>query len=591
MANITTSWTTIASKTYKTGSLSAKFLLQARVVSQSVANNSSVIQTRLRSEANTSSYGGYPYKFTCSYCTTKSGSSMWYIDTENILTSPNKTANHNSDGTKSLSLSATAVITGLGMNISLSGTATLPKINRLAIVSSGVDFVLDNGGGPNVVTNNPTIKFSNPANYQLQPYLEIYNGSTKVATITRTKGSYTSPYNFNLTQAERDNFLQNNTTAKQYNVREGITTYNGSSNIGSSYVTKKMDVVGHAEADYSYEDTNPTTIAITGDNQKIIQNQSTLQINLSNIVPYQNAPIVTAEAIYNSITYNGTISGDTATIPIGTIDSTSDVEVVARLIDTRGNIWFRYIPITILSWQIPTANITLQRQNNFYSETDIKVDANYSDLDGNNTISIKVRYKKTTDSTYGSYVTLQDNVTSTLTLDNLYEWDVQVLVEDRLGSTTYNLTLDKGMPIIYFDRLKRSVGINYFPQYDESLEVESKLYLNNQNIEDYIYDTGWQTITPTNGTAGTGYYVPQYRRVGKLVTMRGYITVKNNTAMFNLPEAYRPSARLTFAGTNDSLVVNEIRITEAGNVQLLRSTGTLSSGVSCFLDNISYFID
>ena len=104
-------------------------------------------------------------------------------------------------------------------------------------------------------------------------------------------------------------------------------------------------------------------------------------------------------------------------------------------------------------------------------------------------------------------------------------------------------------------------------------------------------DTGWITITPTNGTAGTGYYVPQYRKIGKLVTMRGYITVKNNTAMFTLPEAYRPSARLTFAGTNDDKNVNEIRIVDTGDVRLLGTTGTFSRGVDCFLDNISYFVD
>lgn len=113
----------------------------------------------------------------------------------------------------------------------------------------------------------------------------------------------------------------------------------------------------------------------------------------------------------------------------------------------------------------------------------------------------------------------------------------------------------------------------------------------NTSLNSKTNDSGWITIVPTNGTAGTGYYVPQYRKIGKLVTMRGYITVKNNNAMFTLPEAYRPSARLTFSGTNDNRNVNEIRVTEGGDVRLLDTTGSLSSGVPCFLDNITYFID
>ena len=59
----------------------------------------------------------------------------------------------------------------------------------------------------------------------------------------------------------------------------------------------------------------------------------------------------------------------------------------------------------------------------------------------------------------------------TLTLDNNYAWDVQVLLEDKIGSTTYNLTLDRGIPITFFDREKRSVGINCFPTDNGSLEV------------------------------------------------------------------------------------------------------------------------
>jgi hypothetical protein len=59
----------------------------------------------------------------------------------------------------------------------------------------------------------------------------------------------------------------------------------------------------------------------------------------------------------------------------------------------------------------------------------------------------------------------------TVTLDNTKQWNVRVIVTDRIGSTTYNLTVERGIPIIYFDRLRRSVGVNGFPNYDNSFEV------------------------------------------------------------------------------------------------------------------------
>ncbi len=260
--------------------------------------------------------------------------------------------------------------------------------------------------------------------------------------------------------------------------------------------------------DATYQDTNASTIAITGDNQKIIQNQSTLQINVANATAYKDATLSSIKAEINGITYNTTISGSTATFNIGTIDVSQNIDAVVTLTDSRGYTATQTLPLEVLAWSLPTAKITLERQNNYYSATDITVDANYSSLDSQNTIDIKVRTKKTTDGSYGAYTTLTDNVTSTLTLDNLYEWDVQVLVTDLFGSTTYNLTLGKGMPIIYFDRLKRSVGINCFPNDTESLEVLGTNVLTELNkLDKNIITAGLTANTNVTVSATWTHYV------------------------------------------------------------------------------------
>jgi len=464
MATISTSWTTIASKTWKSGSFNVKFLLQARLISQSVANNSSVIQTRLRSERSSYSFGGWPYKFTCSYCTSKSGDSTWTIKTEDILVSPNKTANHNADGTKSLSLSATAVITGLGMNVSLSGTAILPRINRIADLTSWPNFNDE---------TNPTLKFTNPANYRVNMRFDIYINGIVGYVYENSMARYTSPYTIDLTDYW-DEIRQECTNAKSYGCYVFLTTYDANGDdIGFDRAERTFTIVNaNPTFDATYEDINSTTTSITGDNQKIIRNQSNLQINISNAEGKKYATLSSVKAVINGITYNGTLSGTTGTIPVGTIDVSDNIVAAITLTDSRGYTTTNNIEIQVLNWKLPTASISLARQNNYYSETDIKVDANYSSLDGDNVITIKERHKKTTSSTYSAYTTLTDNVTSTITLDNLYEWDVQVLVQDLFGSTTYNLTLDKGMPIIYFDRIKRSVSINCFPANNESLEID-----------------------------------------------------------------------------------------------------------------------
>lgn len=254
-----------------------------------------------------------------------------------------------------------------------------------------------------------------------------------------------------------------------------VQTYNGTTLIGSKYCLFYAHVVNsNPTFNTAYLDTNSTTTAITGNNQQIIRNNSTLQVNITNASAKNYATLSSTKVVINGTTYNGTFSGSSATFNIGTLNISANTTAVVTVTDSRGISTSQNLNITVLDWVLPTAIISLQRENNFYSETNINVNAEYSSLDSKNTINIKVRYKKVNDSTYGSYTTLQDEVTTQLTLDNNYAWNVQVLLEDKIGSTTYNLVLDRGIPIAFFDRLKRSVGINCLPADNGSLEVSDE---------------------------------------------------------------------------------------------------------------------
>ena len=256
-------------------------------------------------------------------------------------------------------------------------------------------------------------------------------------------------------------------------------TYNGTTQIGTKNVIFNAKVTNsNPTFNAGYQDINSRTIAITDNNQQLIRNNSNLQISVTNTSAKNYATLSSLTAVINGTTYTGSLRGTGGSIDVGTLNLSSNTTAQVILTDSRGISTTKNLNLIILDWVLPTAIISLQRQNNFYSETDINVNAEYSSLDNKNTISIKVRDKKASDSTYGSYTTLQDDVTTTLTLDNNYAWDVQVLLEDAIGSTTYNLTIDRGIPITFFDRLKRSVGINCFPADAESLEVGGENIMN-----------------------------------------------------------------------------------------------------------------
>ena len=245
------------------------------------------------------------------------------------------------------------------------------------------------------------------------------------------------------------------------------TTTGGTYTVGSAYAPS-IGVL-------SYEDIKASVIAITGNKLLIVRNQSQVEFTANGLTALQGATIASCTVNVNGNNYSLTISGSMAYGGYDTIDSASDLTVTFTVTDSRGISATKELTVTMLDWTIPSALIMAQRQSNYYSETDINVNAYYSSVDGKNSVTIQCRYKKTSDSSYSNWVTLQDEVTSVLSLDNLYEWNVQVKVTDLFGGTaTYNLVIPLGMPIIYFDRIKNSVGINCFPQDNRSLEVNGK---------------------------------------------------------------------------------------------------------------------
>ena len=326
---------------------------------------------------------------------------------------------------------------------------------------------------PNLTIGNKlTLGFYNPLKRSIT--VNILGADNSQISNDTTTGTSISGYNNSTVQGR---FYASIPNAKSGTYKVKVTYGSNVSTVNGGTYSINQNVCLPSISSVTYQDTNSTTTAITDNNQQIISNQSKVQFTASGLTALNSATISTCKLSINGNTYNMSLSGSTATVSNLTIDSGSNLTGTVTLTDSRGLTATKNVTVTMLDWVLPTAIISLQRQNNFYSETDINVNADYSSIDSKNTITIKVRYKQTTTSTWSAYQNLQDGVTSTLSLNNLYEWNVQVVVTDLFGSTTYNLTVGVGLPIIYFDRLLHSVGVNCFPVDEKSLEV------NGTNVE------------------------------------------------------------------------------------------------------------
>ena len=421
---------------------------------------------------------------------------------ETLIQEISRTITHNEDGTSPTKNVVSKWVDSVGHNLSGNVNITFPKIDRYPYIISAPNFNDE---------ENPKVDYSTVNGFPSSTVqIGILDNSDNVLVSYRDVVLEDGTYTFELNNTER-NTLRQYTTGKTSTVKFSLkTTASGTSYY--SKVSKTLTIINaNPTFNVAYQDTNATTTAITNNNQQIIQNNSTLQINITNATGLKYATVSSVSVNINGAITTDTISSATKNINIGTLNLSSNTNATITLTDSRGNTTTQTIELTILEWQLPTAIITLARKQNFYTATDITVDANYSSLDSKNTITIQYRYKKTTDGSYGAWNNLSDNVQGTFNIDNQYAWNVEVKLTDRLGSTTYsNLYVGVGIPPFFIDKHRNSVGVWCFPNYDKSVEVDgidiSNTYDENERPIGKWIDGSiiYRKVIKSVGTYGTG---------------------------------------------------------------------------------------
>ena len=500
------------------------------LASQSISANTSTINWRLEGDGTgqSSRYKAGNFKVVIDGVTVYSTSQdnrIWLYD-GTLVASGNYTFNHNSAGEKSFSVSIQAGIYTYAVNCTGSGSFTLPTISRISTITA------INGVNINDVLS---VTYTEYVSSYTNNLLISFNGST-----IQTINNYTSGADFNLSDSALNTIYSAITTAQTATLGFALQTYSGSLFIGTSAtVTKSLKIndSNPSIGTVAYADINAATTAITGNNQYIIRNKSTLQVTVSNLRALNSATLknltIAGGGVSRTISLSGTYDASKV-VNLGTINQSSNFTLTVTLTDSRGFTVTKTLTILVYDWTLPTAIITAQRVDNYYTSTEVKATATYSSLGGHNTINITAKYKKTSDSSYSAPVSLTDGQTSTLTLDNNYEWNLQVIVADALGSTTYNLVIGRGLPIWFLDRVLSSIGINCFPLENDSLEVnglrvDDKIYIGSQSIYDY-YETSAQGET----VVATAY---------------DYRLIEGVFSGINIPSNYEKAYKITFQYT------------------------------------------
>lgn len=240
------------------------------------------------------------------------------------------------------------------------------------------------------------------------------------------------------------------------------STYSGNTLIGTSTCTFNAFVVNsNPTISGTVEDTNTSAIQATGNKNKLIRYIS-------------NAKVVITATAKNSATIssvkvvNGSQTKTTSTSTINSVDSGT---FSLSCVDSRGLSASATITKTLVEYIKPViTGVILNRP----STTSNTINASVQGLCfngnfgiGNNTFELKWRYKKSTETTWGSYTV----VTATRTGNNFNfsgelgknfsyteAFNFEFVLSDYFMSNTYSATVTRGLPII--DIGKDDINVN-----------------------------------------------------------------------------------------------------------------------------------
>ncbi len=450
---------------------------------------------------------------------------------------------HNNNGSKSVGWSWNCP-TGTSVlgTVSDSGTKALTTIKRLATVTSATNFT---------DTTNPTIQFTNPANFPLYPYINLWtsSGGTQLGSTIRPNGmsssgaKISSPYTWNLTEAQRNQIRDWLGSRPNAYATVGVNTMNGTSSLGSS--SKGVTLTNVLEfptfENYEYADINPNTLAITGnDPSKIVKGYSTLQVSI---------PVVDKATAHKGATMSHyLINGERVEYSdlediskdfLNWNGSTNTLEVQA--VDSRGLATLLPKDLIIADYTpLQAGSISLARDGNVSKETRLSYNGSGKYLLPNNTqntITATYQFKKTNDSTYTTGTT---NINPSVSNDDTFSFPIGnnvgyiagdlgaegfsiddsfnliVTVSDVLSSVQYTTTLNSGIPAIAVKGNNIAFHGGYDEDNDANIQLNGKASLNGGKIygEYVLYHNGDGdngTITLSDSAENYAYIEIFYR--------------------------------------------------------------------------------
>lgn len=395
---------------------------------------------------------GTSYTFRSTFNTghTTSGSQTIFTKTVDV--------SHNSDGAKTLSCSASYSTYVSSGTVSCSGSKTLTTIPRKSTLT------VANGTLDTAQTLTVTRKATS---FTHTIVAKCGSASTTICTkSTSTSIGFTPPISW----------ASQNTTGTSVSVTYTITTYNGSTSIGSNSYTKTCSIPSSVKPSCSLTVTDAMGYADTYGGY--LKGFSKFKVVVTATTSHGSA-IATYKTTANGATYTA------SSFTTGTLASHGTLTVSATVTDKRNRSGSTSKSLTVLDYAAPKiASLSVHRCDTDGTNNDqgeyVKVvfSGTVTSLNSKNSAKYVLKYKKTTDSSYTS-VTLTNyadsysvsNATYIFAAETGSSYDVQIAITDDLKTTTRNTSASTAFTLMHFSAGGTGVGIGKVSEAENLLDI------------------------------------------------------------------------------------------------------------------------
>ena len=374
------------------------------------------------------------------------------------LLSGTHTITHNSDGTKSISFSASIglSITWSGSSlgtISGSGSMTLSTIARATQPSTNLSA---QAFGSAITINTP--RASSGFTHNLY-YNFVTSGDVLIASGVGTSYTWTIPLALM-------NYIPNSTTSW---ITIKCNTYNGSTYIGQKTCTFDLSVPSSIVPSISSIGISEATAGLAAKFGAYIQNKSTLKVSVNAAGAYSS----TIKSYSTSVT--GSNGGTAQSFTTGILSQSGTVTIISTITDSRGRNASKSTTISVLAYNNPyiskffvercDSNGTVNSEGLY-----LKCTLSFSivSLNSKNNKSVSIQYKLESQgvdqyktlTTYTDVYSVNDRTyVSTVQFSVDESYSIRLVVSDYFGSSQVETRLNTSPTILNFDPDGFGIGV------------------------------------------------------------------------------------------------------------------------------------